>query len=68
MPTNFEEVANTPHLPEEVVEERGRYLFQELIKNGNLDKQIPMKQYIEWPDEHLGYNKKINQWFVVKPY
>ena len=68
MPTAFEEVANTPHLAEETVKERGRYLFQELIKNGNLDKQISMKQYIEWPDGHLAYDKKSNQWITIKPY
>jgi hypothetical protein len=68
MPMDFEEVANTPHLAEEVVKERGKYLFQELIKNGNLDKQIPMKQYIEWPDEHLAYDKKQHEWITIKPY
>ncbi len=68
MPIEFEEVANTPHLEEEVVKERGKYLFQELIKNGNLDKQVPMKHYIEWPDEHLAYDKKHHEWIVVKPY
>jgi hypothetical protein len=68
MPTEFEEVANTPHLADEIVKERGQYLFQELIKNGNLDQQIPMKQYIEWPDEHLAYNKKQHEWINVKPY
>lgn len=68
MPTEFEEVANTPHLAEDIVKERGQYLFQELIKNGNLDKQIPMKQYIEWPDEHLAYDKKQHEWITIKPY
>jgi hypothetical protein len=68
MPIEFEEVANTPHLAEEIVKERGQYLFQEMIRNGNLNKQIPMKQYIEWPDKHLNYDKKTNQWITVKPY
>jgi hypothetical protein len=68
MPTDFEEVANTPHLKEGIVQERSQYLFQELIKNGNLDKQIPMKQYIEWPDEHLAYDKKQHEWITIKPY
>ncbi len=68
MPTEFEEIANTPHLKEEIVKERGEYLFRELLKNGNLNAQIPMKQYIEWPDEHLAYDKKIHEWKVVKPY
>lgn len=68
MPTEFEEVVNTPHLKEGIVQERSQYLFQELIKNGNLDKQMPMKQYIEWPDEHLSYDKKTHEWKVIKPY
>ena len=68
MPTEFEEVANTPHLKEGIVQERSQYLFQELIKSGNLNKQIPMKQYIEWPDEHLAYDKKKHEWTVIKPY
>ena len=68
MPTEFEEIANTPHLKEEIVKERGAYLFQELLKNGNLNAQIPMKQYIEWPDEHLAYDKKVHEWKIMKPY
>jgi hypothetical protein len=68
MPIEFEEVANTPHLKEGVVQERSQYLFQELVKNGNLNKQITMKHYIEWPDEHLAYDKKNHEWKVVKPY
>ena len=67
-PTEFEEIANTPHLKEEIVKERGAYLFQELVKNGNLNAQIPMKQYIEWPDEHLAYDKKVHEWKIMKPY
>ena len=68
MPTEFEEIANTPHLKEETVKQRGAYLFQELLKNGNLNAQIPMKQYIEWPDEHLAYDKKVHEWKIMKPY
>ena len=68
MPTEFEEIANTPHLKEGIVKERGEYLFQELLKNGNLNAQMPMKQYIEWPDEHLAYDKKVHEWKIMKPY
>jgi hypothetical protein len=68
IPTAFEEIANTPHLKDEIVKERGTYLFQELVKNGNLNAQIPMKQYIEWPAEHLAYDKKVHEWKIVKPY
>jgi hypothetical protein len=62
MPTNFEEIVNTPHLDEATVKERGGFLFKELLKNGSLDKYLSMKHYIEWPDSMLVYDKKINEW------
>lgn len=62
MPTDFEEIVNTPHLEEAIVKERGAFLFQELVKNGNLDKYLGMKHYIEWPDSMLVYDKKVNEW------
>lgn len=62
MPEAFEEVANTPHLEEKILIERGNFLFQELIKKGNLDNYIAMKHYIEWPDATLVYDKKLNEW------
>jgi hypothetical protein len=62
MPINFEETVNTPHLEEEVVRERGNFLFQEFVKSDNLDKYLAMKQYIEWPDKTLIYNKLTNKW------
>jgi len=62
MPDAFEEVVNTPHLEEKVLIERGSFLFQELIKKGNLDNYLAMKHYIEWPDANLVYDKKINEW------
>jgi hypothetical protein len=61
-PIQFEETINTPHLDEKLVVERGSFLFQEFIKADNLDKYLPMKQYIEWPDSSLIYNKKTNNW------
>jgi len=66
-PVDFEEVVNTPHLDERVVKERGEFLFKELIKNGNLDKYLTMKHYVEWPDAHLTYDKKLNEWVDTKP-
>jgi hypothetical protein len=62
MPTDFEEIINTPHLEEATVKERGNFLFKELVKNGNLDKYLSMKHYIEWPDSTLVYDKKNNGW------
>jgi hypothetical protein len=62
MPTDFEEIINTPHLEETLVKERGAFLFKELIKNGNLNKYLGMKDYIEWPDSTLVYDKQTNEW------
>lgn len=62
MPTDFEEIVNTPHLEEKIVKERGDFLFKELVKNKNLNKYLAMKHYIEWPDSTLVYDKKRNEW------
>lgn len=62
MPAYFEEVVNTPHFSEELVVERGTFLFQELIKKGNLDEYLTMKHYVEWPDKYLKYDIKKNTW------
>jgi hypothetical protein len=62
-PTEFEEIACTPHLDEEIVQERGRFLFETLVKNGTIEKKfLTMRQYVEWPDSSLVYNKKTNNW------
>lgn len=62
MPVNFEEVVNTPHFSEELVVERGTFLFQELIKKGSLSEYLSMKHYVEWPDKNLQYDKKKHTW------
>lgn len=67
MPIHFEEVVNTPHLEEKLVKERGRFLFNELIKNDNLDKYLTMKHYVEWPDANLVYDKEQNEWVSPTP-
>ncbi len=66
MPVDFEEVVNTPHLDEKLVKERGKFLLTQLIKNGNLNKYLPMKDYVEWPDANLVYDKQLNEWVAPK--
>ena len=62
-PTEFEEIACTPHLDEEIVIERGKFLFNTLVKTGTIEaKYLAMKQYVEWPDSSLKYNKLTNNW------
>ncbi|MFN8348991.1 MAG: hypothetical protein U0X91_28585 [Spirosomataceae bacterium] len=62
MPTEFEEIANTPHLEEAVVRERAGFLFKALIKEKNINNYLSMKHYVEWPDSTLIYDKKKNTW------
>ena len=61
-PENFEEVVNTPHFTEELVTERGSFLFRELMKKGNLDDYLSMEHYVEWPDKYLKYDKVKKTW------
>lgn len=63
-PYSFEEIFNSPRLPDSVRIERGRFLFKELIKNGNINSQLAMKHYVEWPDATLIYDKNLNTWVV----
>lgn len=62
MPYDFEEMWCTPRLSEEEVKQRGRFLFGEMVKNGNVDKYLTMSHYIEWPDSTLIYDKKAHEW------
>ena len=61
-PENFEEVVNTPHFTEELVTERGSFLFRELMKKGSLTEYLSMKHYVEWPDKYLKYDKVKKTW------
>ena len=62
MPRNFKEIINTPHLAEELVKERGGFLFRELKKKGNITEYLGMHDYVEWPDSTLKYSEKMNRW------
>jgi hypothetical protein len=62
MPKNFKEIINTPHLAEELVKERGGFLFRELTKKGNITEYLGMRDYVEWPDSTLKYSEKTNRW------
>lgn len=62
-PMDFEEMWCTPHLKDrKVIAERGGFLFRQMIKNGNVDPYLKMKDYIEWPDSMLRYDKKKHEW------
>lgn len=68
MPTDYEELWCTPHFKSDTtVKERGEFLFKAMIKEGNIDKYLTMKHYVEWPDSTLVYDKKIKEWVPTKP-
>lgn len=63
MLTDYEEVWCTPHFKDDnIIYERGGFLFKAMIKDGNIDKFLTMKLYVEWPDSTLVYDKKIHEW------
>ena len=67
MPSDFEEMWCTPHLKEvPVIEERGSYLFREMVKKGTVDHLLDMKHFIEWPDSTLVYDKSLHEWVSRK--
>lgn len=67
MPTQFEEMWCTPHFKEDtVIQERGKYIFKEMIAKGNVDHLLEMKHYIEWPDAVLVYDTGIHEWVSRK--
>jgi hypothetical protein len=62
----YEELWCTPHFKDKsIVQERGGFLFKAMTKEGNIDKYLSMKMYVEWPDSMLIYDKKINEWVAT---
>ena len=65
--TEFEELYNTPRMKDlDELKKRGRYIFGEMVKRGNVDDLVQMKMYIEWPDSMLVYDEKLH-WWVATP-
>ncbi len=59
---SFEEIFNTPVLPEEKLVNRGRILFIEMLEKGNIGRFIENNEYVEWPDDRLKYDREKNEW------
>lgn len=60
--TELEELFNTPVMPNEEIISKGREIFEEMVSTGNIEKFLKNKDYIEWPDERLKYDKNKNEW------
>ncbi len=59
---DFEELFNTPVLDEQELMEIGETLFTEMVNSGNINHYHGNKEFIEWPDERLKYDKIKNEW------
>ncbi len=59
---DFEELFNTPVLDEQELQMIGKTLFREMLDSGNVDFYMGNKDFIEWPDERLRYDKTRNEW------
>lgn len=58
----FEEIFNTPVLPEAELEDKGLALFRELIATGNVTAYMEDRSFIEWPDDRLKYDVERREW------
>lgn len=58
----FEEVFNTPVKGVDELRKTGSILFRELVKTGNIERYSMNRNYVEWPDERLKYDKTRKEW------
>ena len=63
---DFEELFNTPMIPEEEAVKKGEEMFAWLVKKGDFKKYYLNKEYIEFPDERSFYDKKLLEWSYKK--
>jgi hypothetical protein len=61
---DFEEICNTPMLPENELYERGKELFEEVVKTGSLGKFADNLAYHEFPGITSKYDKKVYEWVI----
>ncbi len=60
--TDFEELFNTPVMDEDRLREIGLELFEEMRYKSHVDRFLENRDYIEWPDERLSYDKEKFEW------
>lgn len=53
---------HTPRLTRAEMDERGKLLFMEMVKEGNVNKYLVDKNYIDTPNADFFYNTKTNRW------
>lgn len=63
---DFEEIANTPMLPENEILEKGEFLWDDLMYYGNIDRYYLNKAFIEFPDDRTRYDRVKKEWTYEK--
>ncbi len=58
----FRELYNTPMIPEELVREKGEYLWRDLVKLGNVDRYMGNRDFIEFPNQQCTYDFDKKEW------
>jgi len=63
---NFRETFVTPLLPDSVARERGRFLFDQMVK-GTLSPYLKMQSYVQWPNPASHYDSTSYEWKMDVP-
>lgn len=53
---------HTPRLTRSEMDERGKALFETMVKEGNITKYLGDKKYVDTPNADFYYNTKMNRW------
>lgn len=53
---------HTPRFTGAEMAEKGKLLFETMIRKGNVDRFIGKKNFIDTPNEDFYYNTKLNRW------
>ncbi len=64
--TDFQEIFNTPMLPETDIIEKGKYLWTDLMYYDNVERYLLNKDFIEFPDERTRYDTITKEWTYAK--
>ena len=62
----FEEIANTPMLAENEIKEKGKFLWEDLMYYNHVNRYVENKDYIEFPDSRVRYDKASHEWTYEK--
>jgi hypothetical protein len=53
---------HTPRIIPEEIQQKGKMLFETMIKKGNVNRFIGNKNYVDTPNKDFYYNTELNRW------